>query len=142
MSWSRDSDTDPGAQHLLDEARRRSLNDGTDNDNTPSNTTAAGTRSFRLLRPGRIDSYTMLEDPDVREQFEEFERFEQYRQAERRLRPSFSRYSSKSSHPNEHLPWRERLKHTTWAYFTITMATGGIANVLHDSTYSFAIINL
>lgn len=29
------------------------------------------------------------------------------------------------------LPWRERVKHTTWAYFTLTMATGGLANVLH-----------
>jgi hypothetical protein len=28
------------------------------------------------------------------------------------------------------LSWRKRMKHVTWAYFTITMATGGIANVL------------
>lgn len=28
------------------------------------------------------------------------------------------------------LSWRKRIKHVTWAYFTITMATGGIANVL------------
>lgn len=31
----------------------------------------------------------------------------------------------------EHLPWRERVKHTSWAWFTMTMATGGLANVLH-----------
>ena len=30
-----------------------------------------------------------------------------------------------------YLPWRERLKHFTWSFFTITMATGGIANVLY-----------
>ena len=30
------------------------------------------------------------------------------------------------------LPWRERVKHYTWTYFTMTMATGGIANVLHQ----------
>lgn len=29
------------------------------------------------------------------------------------------------------LPWKERLKHFTWAYFTLTMATGGLANVLY-----------
>ena len=26
----------------------------------------------------------------------------------------------------KNLSWRQRLKHTTWAYFTLTMATGGI----------------
>jgi hypothetical protein len=35
-----------------------------------------------------------------------------------------------------HLPWRERVKHTTWAYFTLTMATGGLANVLHTGMSS------
>ena len=29
------------------------------------------------------------------------------------------------------LHWRERIRHYTWTYFTITMATGGIANVLY-----------
>lgn len=36
-----------------------------------------------------------------------------------------------SAHPNEHLPWKERLKHTSWAWFTMSMATGGIANTLN-----------
>lgn len=30
------------------------------------------------------------------------------------------------------LSWKERLKHFTWAYFTLTMATGGLANVLYS----------
>jgi hypothetical protein len=32
------------------------------------------------------------------------------------------------------LPIRERLRHFTWAWFTMTMATGGIANVLYATS--------
>jgi hypothetical protein len=32
--------------------------------------------------------------------------------------------------PPKNLSWKQRIKHVTWAYFTVTMATGGIANVL------------
>lgn len=28
---------------------------------------------------------------------------------------------------------KQRVRHLTWAFFTLTMATGGIANVLHSS---------
>lgn len=34
---------------------------------------------------------------------------------------------------NGKLGFRQRIRHMTWAYFTLTMATGGIANVLHQS---------
>ena len=30
------------------------------------------------------------------------------------------------------LSWKKRIRHVTWAYFTITMATGGLANVLYE----------
>lgn len=30
------------------------------------------------------------------------------------------------------LSWKERTRHFTWAFFTLTMATGGIANVLNS----------
>lgn len=33
------------------------------------------------------------------------------------------------------LSWKKRLRHFTWAYFTLTMATGGVANVLYSSGY-------
>jgi hypothetical protein len=33
------------------------------------------------------------------------------------------------------LSWSKRMKHVTWAYFTLTMATGGIANVLSRGEY-------
>jgi hypothetical protein len=35
--------------------------------------------------------------------------------------------------PPTKLSWKQRIKHVTWAYFTVTMATGGIANVLSTS---------
>ena len=34
----------------------------------------------------------------------------------------------------EKLQWRERIRHYTWTFFTMTMATGGIANVLYEGT--------
>ena len=33
------------------------------------------------------------------------------------------------------LRWRERIRHFTWTWFTMTMATGGIANVLYTGMY-------
>ncbi|KAI1618591.1 voltage-dependent anion channel-domain-containing protein [Exophiala viscosa] len=35
------------------------------------------------------------------------------------------------------LSWKQRIEHVTWAWFTLTMATGGIANVLHAVPYRF-----
>ena len=31
------------------------------------------------------------------------------------------------------LTWRQRLRHFTWSFFTLSMATGGIANVIYSS---------
>lgn len=33
------------------------------------------------------------------------------------------------------LSWRERVRHFTWTWFCMTMATGGIANVLYTGMY-------
>ncbi|CAL5869375.1 uncharacterized protein PFLUO_LOCUS3604 [Penicillium psychrofluorescens] len=35
------------------------------------------------------------------------------------------------------LSWKKRIRHVTWAYFTLTMATGGLANVLYQVPYRF-----
>jgi hypothetical protein len=52
----------------------------------------------------------------------------------------FNRPSTKSVDPEKSiegkdpakLPVRERIRHFTWTWFTMTMATGGIANVLYE----------
>lgn len=33
------------------------------------------------------------------------------------------------------LSWKKRIRHVTWAYFTLTMATGGLANVLYQGVH-------
>ncbi|KAL4994800.1 voltage-dependent anion channel-domain-containing protein [Aspergillus recurvatus] len=35
------------------------------------------------------------------------------------------------------LNWKKRIRHFTWAFFTLTMATGGIANVIYTIPYRF-----
>ncbi|KAJ5225170.1 hypothetical protein N7468_006395 [Penicillium chermesinum] len=35
------------------------------------------------------------------------------------------------------LGWKKRIRHVTWAYFTLTMATGGLANVLYEVPFRF-----
>ena len=37
----------------------------------------------------------------------------------------------------EHIHWKRRIRHFTWSYFTLTMATGGIANCLYAVPYRF-----
>lgn len=42
-----------------------------------------------------------------------------------------SRRRTESSFPTN-LSWKQRIRHFTWAFFTLTMATGGIANALYN----------
>ncbi|KAJ5769708.1 C4-dicarboxylate/malic acid transporter [Penicillium odoratum] len=35
------------------------------------------------------------------------------------------------------LGWSKRSRHITWAYFTLTMSTGGLASVFHSIPYRF-----
>jgi hypothetical protein len=50
--------------------------------------------------------------------------------------------SSEDEAPKESpqkLSIKQRLKHTTWAWFTLVMATGGVASVLHSGMRSGAV---
>lgn len=58
--------------------------------------------------------------------------------------PSRSTSAQQSSLPEEAIAsthnwpakkvWKDRIRHFTWTFFTMTMATGGIANVLHTGS--------
>jgi hypothetical protein len=42
--------------------------------------------------------------------------------------------AEKESDERRRLSWRERVRHFTWTWFCMTMATGGIANVLYTGS--------
>ncbi|KAL5372423.1 hypothetical protein DPSP01_013530 [Paraphaeosphaeria sporulosa] len=45
--------------------------------------------------------------------------------------------TEKESDERRRLSWRERMRHFTWTWFCMTMATGGIANVLYTVPFRF-----
>lgn len=54
--------------------------------------------------------------------------------------PAESRESEESSVLG--LSWKQRIRHFTWAFFTLTMATGGIANVLYSGQFYIFLLPL
>jgi hypothetical protein len=50
----------------------------------------------------------------------------------RGMRPT-KKEEEKATHGK--LSFRERIRHFTWTWFCMTMATGGVANVLYTSTF-------
>lgn len=67
--------------------------------------------------------------------------------------PRRLRLSNRGSRPNRSwtsldkgiaggLEWKERIRHYTWTFFTITMATGGIANVIYSGDDWYTLLQL
>ncbi|KXT18037.1 hypothetical protein AC579_4572 [Pseudocercospora musae] len=53
---------------------------------------------------------------------------------------SHSSITRRILHPHEHiheLHFKERIRHFTWTWFTMTMATGGVASTLYNVPYRF-----
>ncbi|EME41476.1 hypothetical protein DOTSEDRAFT_135232 [Dothistroma septosporum NZE10] len=48
-----------------------------------------------------------------------------------------TRHNIALEHLHVDLHFKERIKHFTWTWFTMTMATGGVANVLYQVPYRF-----
>ena len=82
----------------------------------------------RQTSGGIIDTHYLPQDGCAKEQLDRF------RQSESRSAFPSGQPRCNSTIQQDDLPWRERLKHTTWAYFTMCMATGGLANALHAGT--------
>ena len=51
------------------------------------------------------------------------------------IRETFDKFEGKVEEKLEKLAWKQRIKHFTWTFFTITMATGGIANVIYQGMF-------
>ncbi|KAL9625697.1 MAG: hypothetical protein Q9160_000015 [Pyrenula sp. 1 TL-2023] len=62
---------------------------------------------------------------------------ELYRISSSRQEPTSLEKRMQSLEKANQLGWRYRVKHFTWAYFTLSMATGGICNVLWSVPYRF-----
>jgi hypothetical protein len=74
-------------------------------------------------------------EPLAREQYDRFHKAQRFP-----LRRHATSWYFRPAH-DEHLPWKERVKHTSWAWFTMTMATGGLANTL-NAGMSFTISHI
>ncbi|KAK7887697.1 hypothetical protein LTR67_009600 [Exophiala xenobiotica] len=59
------------------------------------------------------------------------------RHSDDRRHDEYSNEDEDEAEKPKHLSWKQRMQHVTWAWFTLTMATGGIANVVHDVPYRF-----
>jgi len=117
----------------IDERNLRSQNPGIGRDGYRTPATEDNDHPWNLWRSGQAQQTTSRIDsgspPLNRQTSVRFARNQKFSS-----RPAiYGRKTNGTTDTNkQHLPWRERLKHTTWAYFTMTMATGGIANVLHN----------
>lgn len=113
-----DHNPDPGARQPNNDGWRTPV---IEDDNHPLNLWR--TQQLEIQGNG-LESHFSAHNGLAKEQFDRFQKAR---------KPILKRPTSWHFHPvhEEHLPWRERVKHTSWAWFTMCMATGGLANTLH-----------
>lgn len=84
-----------------------------------------------MRRPGE-DGYRTPNADDYEREKVETAKEERSSSSDNTLPPPASRHNWTTWDKTlEKLHWRERVRHYTWTFFTMTMATGGIANAIY-----------
>ncbi|KAL8924416.1 MAG: hypothetical protein Q9208_004024 [Pyrenodesmia sp. 3 TL-2023] len=90
-----------------------------------------------MRRPGE-DGYRTPNADDYERERNQMAGEQQPSSSDKTLPPAAGRHHWTSWDKTlEKLHWRERVRHYTWTFFTMTMATGGIANVIYTVPFRF-----
>ncbi|KAL8754952.1 MAG: hypothetical protein Q9184_004946 [Pyrenodesmia sp. 2 TL-2023] len=90
-----------------------------------------------MRRPGE-DGYRTPNADDYEREKNQMAEEEQSSSSDKTLPPAPARHNWTTWDKTlDRLHWRERVRHYTWTFFTMTMATGGIANVIYTVPFRF-----